>query len=127
MTIGRLLAVVAISASVLTACGDDDDTVASDQSTTSSSSLSPTTVAQAQPIVIRDFSFSNLDVRAGSKVLVQNNGQEPHTLTADDRTFDTGLVQPGRNVELAVPSRTGTYKIRCLIHPDRMTGELKVT
>ena len=126
MRIGRLLAVVVVSATVLTACGDDDDAVETDQPTTSSS-LSPTTTAQTAPILLRDFSFFGLDVKAGSKVLVQNQGQEPHTLTAVDGRFDTGQVQPGRNVEFTVPSQTGTYRIRCVVHPDRMTGELKVS
>ncbi len=126
MRIRRLLAVVAISATVFTACGDDDDAVETDQPTTSSS-LSPTTTAQPSPILLRDFSFFGLEVRAGSKVFVQNQGREPHTLTAVDGRFDTGQVQPGRNVEFSVPSQAGTYRIRCAVHPDRMTGELKVT
>jgi plastocyanin len=126
MRFGRLLAVVAISATVFTACGDDDDPVASDQPTTSSS-LSPATTAQVAPILLRDFSFFGLDVKAGSKVLVQNEGQQPHSLTADDGRFDTGQVQPGRNVEFTVPSQVGTYRIKCVVHPNRMVGELKVT
>jgi plastocyanin len=117
---------VAISALVFTACGDDDDPVASDQPTTSVS-LSPTTSAQVAPILLRDFSFFGLDVKAGSKVLVQNEGQQPHSLTADDGRFDTGQVQPGRNVEFTVPSQPGTYRIKCVVHPSRMVGELRVT
>ena len=115
-----------ISATAFTACGDSDDAVVSDQSTTSSS-LSPTTTAQPSPILLRDFSFFGLEVKAGSKVLVQNQGREPHTLTAVDGRFDTGQVQPGRNVEFNVPVQVGTYRIRCSVHPDRMLGELKVT
>ena len=126
MRIGRLLAVVVVSATMLAACGDDDDAVETDQPTTRSS-LSPTTITQTAPVLLRDFSFFGLDVKAGSKVLVQNQGQQPHSLTAVDGRFDTGQVQPGRNVEFTVPSQAGTYRIRCVVHPDRMTGELKVT
>lgn len=115
-----------LAATVFTACGDDDEPVETDQATTSSS-LSPTTTAQPEPILLRDFSFFGLDVKAGTKVLVQNQGQEPHSLTAVDGRFDTGQVQPGRNVELSIPSQPGTYRIRCVVHPDRMMGELKVT
>ncbi|MDQ3897982.1 MAG: cupredoxin domain-containing protein [Actinomycetota bacterium] len=126
MRIGRLLAVVAISAAVLTACGDDDDAAKNAQPVTSTT-LSPSSTAQPAPILLKDFSFSGLEVKAGTKVLVQNQGKEPHTLTAEDKKFDTGQVQPGRNVEFTVPSIAGTYKVRCMVHPDRMTGELKVT
>ncbi len=126
MTFGRLLAIAVVSATVLTGCGDDDDAVENVQPTTSSG-LSPSTTGQVAPILLRDFRFFGLDVKAGSKVLVQNQGQQPHTLTAEDRRFDTGQVQPGRNVEFTVPTQVGTYRIRCTVHPDRMTGELRVT
>ncbi len=117
---------MAISAAVLTACGDDDDAAKNAQPVTSTT-LSPSSTAQPAPILLKDFSFSGLEVKAGTKVLVQNQGKEPHTLTAEDKKFDTGQVQPGRNVEFTVPSIAGTYKVRCMVHPDRMTGELKVT
>ncbi len=116
-----------VSATLFSGCGDDDDEVRTDQPTTTAASLSLTTTTQLAPILLRDFSFFGLEARAGSKVLVQNQGQQPHTFTAVDGRFDTGQVQPGRNVELTVPSQAGTYRIRCTVHPDRMTGELKVT
>ncbi len=116
-----------IAATVFTACGEDDDVVETDQPTTSTTRLSATTTADVSPILLRDFSFFGLEVKAGSKVRVQNQGQQPHSLTAEDNRFDTGQVQPGRNVELTVPSVAGTYRIRCVVHPDRMTGELRVT
>ena len=122
------MAAVALAATVFTACGDDDDPVPeAAQSPTTSSSVPLATTAPPSPIVIRDFSFSNLEAKAGSRILVQNTGQQVHTLTAQDNRFDTGQIQPGRNVELSVPSVAGTYRVRCTIHPDRMTGELKVS
>ena len=117
---------MAICVTAFTGCGDDDEAIETDQPTTTSI-LSPTTTAQVAPILLRDFSFFRLEVKAGSKVLVQNQGEQPHTLTAEDGRFDTGRVQPGRNVEFTVPSQAGTYRIRCSVHPDRMVGELKVT
>lgn len=117
-----MLAVTAFTA--FTACGDDDDPIVADQPSTTAG---PTTSAAPEPIVIKDFSFSGLEVKAGSKVLVQNEGPSPHTLTAEDGRFDTGRIAAGANVELTVPSIPGTYKVKCTIHPSRMTGELKVT
>ena len=115
-----------ISATAFSGCADDDDPVPDAQASTTTS-VALTTTSPVTPIIIKDFSFSGLEVKAGSKPLVQNQGKEPHTLTADDMTFNTGQVPPGRNVEFAVPSQAGTYKIKCLVHPDRMTGVLKVT
>ena len=123
-----MMALMAIATVASTACGDDDDPVrGAAQPSTTNPAVGLTTTFQPTPIVIRDFSFSNLEVRAGTKVLVQNQGQEAHTLTAQDNRFDTGQIAPGRNVELTIPSVTGTYRVRCSVHPDRMTGELKVT
>lgn len=112
-----------LAATAFTACGEDDEPLEPAQPSTS---LAPATTAPA-PILLRDFSFSGLEVKAGAKVLVQNQGQQEHTLTAEDNRFDTGRVAPGSNVQFTVPSAAGTYKVRCTVHPSRMTGELKVT
>jgi len=119
-----VLAAVVLSAAAFTACGEDDTpTVGAQPSTTGS----PTTTSAPLPIIVRDFSFSGLEVKAGTKVLVQNQGPAAHTLTAEDNRFDTGTIAAGSNAQLTVPSTPGTYKVKCTIHPSRMTGELKVT
>ena len=124
MKIARVLAAVVLTATVFTACGDDDDQIEGAQVTTT---VGPTTTAAPSPIIVKDFSFSGLEVKAGTKVLVQNQGPAQHSLTAEDNSFDTKPIAPGANVELTVPSVRGTYKVKCTIHPSRMTGELKVT
>ncbi len=113
-----------MTATVFTACGNDDDQVEGAQVT---STVSPTSTAAPAPIIVKDFSFSGLEVKAGARVLVQNQGPAEHTLTAEDNAFDTKTIAPGTNVQLTVPSVRGTYKVKCTIHPTRMTGELKVT
>lgn len=125
MKIGRWFALVLISATLFTGCGDDDE--ATEAAPTSTTLAVTTTTAGPKPIVVKDFSFSGLEVKAGTTVLVQNEGPSPHTLTADDKRFDTGQIPPGTNRELKVPSQPGNYKFKCTVHPDRMTGELKVT
>jgi plastocyanin len=119
-----VLAAVALSVTALTACGDDDDTVEGAQPSTT---LASTTTQAPKPIIVKDFTFLNLDVKAGTKVLVQNEGPAAHTLTADNGSFDTGQIAAGANVSFTVPSTPGTYKVKCTIHSTRMTGELKVT
>ncbi len=117
---------MALTTMAFAACGDDDDVVPEAQ--VSTTVLAPTTSTQPPtPIIVKDFSFSGLEVKAGSRVLVQNQGPAAHTLTAENNRFDTGSIAAGSNASLNVPSTPGTYKIRCTIHPTRMTGELKVT
>lgn len=75
-----------------------------------------------------------LEVEAGTAVLLANVGGKPHTLTADDGTFDTGIVNPGAqggrfagaNASI-VPTRAGTYPFHCEVHPEAMKGVLTVT
>ena len=124
MRIRRVLAAMVLSIAALTACGDDDDTIDTAQPSTT---VGPTTTQAPKPIIVKDFTFLNLDVKAGTKVLVQNEGPASHTLTADNGSFDTGQIAAGANVQFTVPSTPGTYKVKCNIHPTRMTGELKVT
>ena len=119
-----MLAAVVLSATAFTACGDDDVPIVAAQPSTT---VAPTTTQPPQPIIVRDFSFSGLEVKAGSKLLVQNEGPASHTLTSDDGLFDTGRIAAGSNVQFTVPSTPGTYKVKCTVHPSRMTGELKVT
>ena len=122
-----MLAAVALTTMVFTACGDDDDPAVEAQSSTTVPTPSTTTTQAPTPIIVRDFSFSGLEVKAGARVLVQNQGPSSHTLTAEDNRFDTGSIASGSNAQLTIPSTPGVYKIRCTIHPTRMTGELKVT
>lgn len=117
---------MALITMVFTGCGDDDDPDPEAQPATSAVGFATTTTAAPSPIIVKDFSFSGLEVKAGSRVLVQNQGPATHTFTAEDNRFDTGPINAGSNAPLTVPSIAGTYKVRCTIHPTRMTGELKV-
>ena len=51
------------------------------------------------------FDPDELTVAAGTTLLVANVGGKPHTLTADDGSFDTGIIDPGAE-GAASPART---------------------
>jgi len=80
------------------------------------------------------FDPANLEVQAGSTVLFANIGGKPHTLTADDGSFDTGTVAPGAeggrfagtNATITL-SKPGTFPFHCEVHPAAMKGVLTVT
>jgi plastocyanin len=128
---GATLAVIA--ALSLPACGDDDSPVqsAADPSTTRITTPVTSAVATStpvpRPIVIKDFSFSGLDVRAGAALVIQNQDNTEHTFTADDKSFDSGKIGGKSSVQFTAPRTSGTYKVHCEIHPTQMKGELKVT
>ena len=75
-----------------------------------------------------------LTVKAGSTLQFANVGGKPHSLTADDGSFDTGIVTPGAeagrfagtNASITL-KEPGTFKFHCDVHPQAMTGTLTVT
>jgi plastocyanin len=80
-------------------------------------------------ITIKDFSFSPepVSVKAGATVTIHNNGPSTHTVTSDDGTSFNVSVDSGKDATFTVPSKAGTYKFHCSIHPTQMKGTLTVT
>jgi plastocyanin len=78
-------------------------------------------------IVIKNFAFQPvpLIVAPGSKVMVVNEDQAPHTVTADDKSFDTGTLSGGSSGQFTAPSKPGNYPYICTIH-QYMMGTLVV-
>jgi plastocyanin len=80
------------------------------------------------------FDPDKLTVAAGTTLLVANVGGKPHTLTADDGSFDTGIIDPGaeggrfagKNASVTL-NKAGTFKFHCEVHPTVMKGVVKVT
>jgi plastocyanin len=80
------------------------------------------------------FDPAELEVAAGTTLLVANVGGKPHTLTADDGSFDTGLIEPGaqggrfagKNASVTL-DQAGTFKFHCEVHPAAMKGTVTVT
>src|SRR6478609_2200548 len=77
-------------------------------------------------ITIANFQFSPepLVVKAGSTVKVTNDDGTAHTVTAADKSFDTGDVDGGATATITL-AKAGTYKYFCDIH-NYMTGTIEV-
>jgi plastocyanin len=134
-TLTRPLAVLAGVLLVvgLAACGDDDDASTADDSTTTSEAVAADDGGDAgdatdeAQVEAKDFEFTVLaaSVPAGSDVVFANTGSAPHTLTADDGSFDSERVEGGAQATVVAPAEPGDYAFHCLIHP-AMTGTLTV-
>ena len=111
-----LLAAVVLLA---TACGGSDDGPAppAGASATSTSSATGGRVVEGTTITIANFQFSPeiLQVRVGETITVQNNDDADHTVTATDRSFDTGEIPTG--TATFTVTRTGRFEYFCAIHP----------
>ena len=77
-------------------------------------------------ITIANFQFSPdpLVVSAGATVKVTNRDGTKHTVTAADKSFDTGDLDGGATATITI-AKAGTYKIYCNIH-NYMTGTIEV-
>ncbi|HEX6909794.1 MAG TPA: cupredoxin family copper-binding protein [Longimicrobium sp.] len=71
-----------------------------------------------RPAGIRNMSFapSRIEIAAGTTVQWTNNDPLAHTVTANDRSFDSGLIQPGQSWAHTF-TQPGTYDFSCTPHP----------
>ena len=73
--------------------------------------------ALAAGVSVVDFSYSpkTVTIQAGESVSWSNNGQSPHTVTADGGSFDSGNLNPGQGYSHTF-STAGTYAYHCQYH-----------
>ncbi|MBC8076078.1 MAG: cupredoxin domain-containing protein, partial [Chloroflexales bacterium] len=66
---------------------------------------------------MQDFVFAPVEVRvkAGATIDWRNDGAKPHSATAVDGSFDTGLLDAGKAKELTF-QQPGTFAFFCLLH-----------
>ncbi|MDQ2881553.1 MAG: cupredoxin domain-containing protein [Actinomycetota bacterium] len=86
-----------------------------------------TTPNAPDTIVIKNFSFTpaSLTVAPGTKITVINEDQAPHTVTANDKSFDSGNIAGGQRGAVTAPTKPGSYPYICTIH-QYMMGTLIV-
>jgi plastocyanin len=75
---------------------------------------------------IHDHAFNpvQLNVAPGTTVTFVNNDTEPHTATANDGLFDSGVLEPGSSFDVWLDG-SGTVRYHCELHPD-MQGSIVV-
>jgi plastocyanin len=87
---------------------------------TSQSANPPISTSVAQnSIQIANMAFSpdTLTVKVGDKVTWTNQDTVGHSATADDKSFDTGVIAQGQSGSITF-SKAGTYSYHCSIHPN---------
>lgn len=79
-----------------------------------------------QPARISGFRYlpATLEVAAGTTIVWTNEDDVSHTVTATDRSWDSGLIEPGATWRRTFTT-PGTYEYFCLPHP-RMRGTVVV-
>jgi len=88
------------------------------------SSGSPASQASSSPVAaknavqIANFAFSpaTLTIKVGDIVTWTNQDSVGHSATADDNSFDTGILAQGKS-GIVTFSKAGIYKYHCRVHP----------
>jgi plastocyanin len=88
----------------------------------------PSTVPPAGAVVvhIKDFAYKpeSVTIRPGQSVRFVEDDETPHTVTATDKSFDSGNLDKGRSWTHTFASE-GTYAYLCAYHP-YMKGKVVV-
>ena len=77
----------------------------------------PTSGGSGTPASIVDYAFSpaSITIKAGSAITWTNTGSAPHTVTADDGSFDSGSLANGSTFSHTFAT-AGTFTFHCAIH-----------
>jgi len=67
-----------------------------------------------------------LTVTVGTTVTWTNDDTVAHTVTADDGSFDSGMIAPGGTFSFTF-NTAGTYPYKCTVHLPDMIGTITVT
>jgi plastocyanin len=90
-------------------------------------SASAASAQDEMTVSIQDFFFEpdQLTVAPGTTVTWVNDGEEPHTTTADSGMWDSGTLQPGESFSFTF-DEPGSHSYFCEPHP-HMTGTVNVS
>ena len=91
----------------------------------SGSASSAVTSAAAADFTVKDYTFPAFTATVGQKITLVDGDGEPHTVTADDGSFDSGSFDAAAPGTLTVPTKPGVYPVHCTVHPS-MHGALTV-
>lgn len=81
--------------------------------------IGPALVAAAAPVTVETlaatYSPATVTVAVGTRVTFKNTSALPHTATADNGSFDTGMISPGASKPI-VMSKAGKFLFHCQFH-----------
>lgn len=73
--------------------------------------------ASTKTVEVLDASYSpkTFSVQAGTKIVFKNTSGFPHTATADDGSFNTGMIPVGKSKSVTL-KKSGSFAFHCQFH-----------
>ena len=128
----RLLAAAAVAVAAVAACSSDGGSAPAAPSATSAPATGTSapgggegssSASSSSTIKIKDFKFGDpLTVAPGAKIEVENEDTPAHDVVADDGSFKTPSLGLDDKATFTAPTKPGTYKFSCSLHPASMSG-----
>lgn len=83
-----------------------------------SMSTNTSNTSQTSNVTIKNMAFSPnlITTSVGQTITFTNNDSVPHTVTADDNTFDSGSIAPGTTFKKTFDTN-GSFSYHCSFHP----------
>lgn len=121
----KILVLVAVLSMVAASCGGGSEPKASSPSPTVASS-SPATGGSTVAVKDNVFEPAELTVAVGTTVTWKWEGALPHTVTSNDKVFDS--VDPAQTTGTFEYKfdKAGTYPYYCVVHGQVMSGKITV-
>ncbi len=90
-------------------------------------SLATSAAAETHVVEMRGFEFFPAEVKAeiGDTIVWVNKDVVPHTATAGDGAWDSGLMEAGDEFSLAIEADTSVGDYLCTFHPN-MVGVISL-
>ena len=129
----RLLVAAALAVLAVAGCSSGDTPAAAGSSAPAAPSAtsapgggeasSPAAAPATGSITIKDFQFGPpLTVAPGATIEVDNLDAATHDVVGDDGSFKTPALGQGEKATFTAPTKPGTYKYSCSLHPASMSG-----
>jgi plastocyanin len=89
------------------------------QTQTNTNPATGSSVMAKNAVSIQNMAFSpaTMTVKVGDKVTWTNQDSVGHSATADDSSFDTGVIEQGQSGSSTF-AKAGTYTYHCSVHPN---------
>jgi plastocyanin len=92
--------------------------------------VSLTAVGQTSQVKMKSISYEpkRTVIQQGDSVVWKNISYTDHSATSDEEkpTFDTGMVEPGKESKSITFDKSGEYKFHCSVHGKTMSGIIVV-